>query len=148
MQARARGEEPPENGYQGDYVLEIAGELPGAGDLPAAEVSLLGIELMIARAERSLAGFRVLFEAACFELQQIFENGPPRVTFTIADSTLPPRLVKLDGGNPYEIELRRFVDCMAGRADSQMLDAERAIEALTLSLEIRRALSAARGAGS
>lgn len=94
------------------------------------------------------AGFRVLFEAACFELQQIFENGPPRVTFTIADGTSPPRLVKLDGGNPYEIELRRFVDCMAGRADSQMLDAERAIEALTLSLEIRRALSAARGAGS
>jgi hypothetical protein len=28
------------------------------------------------------AGFRALFENACFELQQVFENGPPRVAFT------------------------------------------------------------------
>jgi predicted dehydrogenase len=49
--------------------------------------------------------------------------------------------VTLEGGNPYEIELRRFVDCIAGRADPRLLDADRAIEALTLSLEIRRALS-------
>ena len=46
----------------------------------------------------------------------------------------------LAGGNPYEVELGRFVDCIAGRADPQLLDAERAIEALTLSLEVRRAL--------
>jgi UDP-N-acetylglucosamine 3-dehydrogenase len=94
------------------------------------------------------AGLRALFEGACFELQQVFENGPPRVAFTIAEGRSPPRPVTLDGGNPYEIELRRFVDCMAGRADPQLLDADRAIEALTLSLEIRRALSAAPGAGS
>jgi len=58
--------------------------------------------------------------------------------------------VTLAGGNPYEIELRRFVDCIAGRADPQLLDADRAIEALTLSLEIQRALalSAAPGVGS
>ncbi|MCW5735113.1 MAG: Gfo/Idh/MocA family oxidoreductase [Enhydrobacter sp.] len=94
------------------------------------------------------AGFRALFEDGCFELQQIFENGPPRVTFTAAASGSPPRPVVLDSGNPYEIELRRFVDCIAGRADPQLLDAERAIEALTLSLEIQRALSAAPGGGS
>ena len=94
------------------------------------------------------AGFRALFESACFELQQVFENGPPRVAFTIAEGASPPRPVTLEGGNPYEIELRRFVDCIAGRADPQLLDADRAIEALILSLEIRRALSAAPGAGS
>ena len=94
------------------------------------------------------AGFRALFENACFELQQVFENGAPRVAFTIAEGASPPRPVTLEGGNPYEIELRRFVDCIAGRADPQLLDADRAIEALTLSLEIRRALSAAPGAGS
>jgi hypothetical protein len=94
------------------------------------------------------AGFRALFEGACFELQQVFENGPPRVTFTIAKGASPPQPVTLAGANPYEIELRRFVDCMAGRADPQLLDADRAIEALILSLEIRRALSAAAGAGS
>jgi UDP-N-acetylglucosamine 3-dehydrogenase len=94
------------------------------------------------------AGFRALFENACFELRQVFGNGPPRVAFTIAEGVSPPRPVTLAGGNPYEIELRRFVDCIAGRADPQLLDADRAIEALILSLEIRRALSAAPGAGS
>jgi predicted dehydrogenase len=94
------------------------------------------------------AGFRALFEHACFELQQVFENGPPRVAFTIAEAASPPRAVTLEGGNPYEIELRRFVDCIGGRADPQLLDADRAIEALILSLKIRRALSAAPGAES
>lgn len=94
------------------------------------------------------AGFRALFERACFELQQIFTNGPPRVVFTIAEGMSPPRPVALEDGNPYEIELRRFVDCIAGEADPQLLDADRAIEALSLSLDIRRALSAAPGAGS
>jgi predicted dehydrogenase len=96
------------------------------------------------------AGFRALFENACFELQQVFENGPPRVAFTIAEGASPPRPVTLEGGNPYEVELRRFVDCIAGRADPEMLDADRAIEALSLSLEIRRALalSLAPGTGS
>jgi len=94
------------------------------------------------------AGFRALFEDAAFELQQVFENGPPRVAFTIAEGKSPPRPVAAEGGNPFEIELRRFVDCIAGRADPKVLDADRAIEALTLSLDVRRAISAAPGAGS
>jgi predicted dehydrogenase len=36
--------------------------------------------------------------------------------------------------NPYEVELQRFVDCVRGRADPALLDADRAIEALRLSL--------------
>ncbi len=31
IRARARGEEPPEDGYQGDYVRELATEIDGAG---------------------------------------------------------------------------------------------------------------------
>lgn len=42
--------------------------------------------------------------------------------------------------NPYEVELRRFVDCMNGRADPALLDADRAIEALHLSLATQRAI--------
>ena len=30
-------------------------------------------------------GFRALFEDACFELQQIFRDGPPEITFTVAE---------------------------------------------------------------
>jgi predicted dehydrogenase len=84
-------------------------------------------------------GFRALFEGAVFELQQVFRDGPPEITFTIAEGRRAPRPVDLIGGNPYEIELRRFVDCIAGKADPALLDADRAVEALTLSLAVQRA---------
>lgn len=90
-------------------------------------------------------GFRVLFEQACFELLQVFRGGgPPDVTFTITEGRTERRPVALQGFNPFELELRRFIDCIAGRADPALLDAERAIEALRLSLATQRAL--ARGA--
>ena len=85
-------------------------------------------------------GFRALFETAVFELQQVFRDGPPEIAFTIAEGRAAPRPVDLAGGNPYEIELRRFVECIAGKADPALLDADRAIEALELSLAVERGL--------
>ena len=85
-------------------------------------------------------GFRALFDGAVFELQQIFRDGPPEIAFTMADGRTPPRAVTLAGGNPYEFERRRFVDCIAGGADPALLDADRAIEALELSLAVQCAL--------
>jgi predicted dehydrogenase len=87
------------------------------------------------------AGFRALFEGACFELHQVFRDGPPEITFTLAEGDAVPRPVGLPGANPFEIELRRFADCIAGKADPALLDAERAIEALRLSLAAQRALA-------
>jgi predicted dehydrogenase len=86
-------------------------------------------------------GFRALFDSACFELQQVFRGGPPEITFTVADGTAAPRPVVLQGANPFEVELHRFIDCIAGKADPTLLDAERAIEALHLSLAAQRALA-------
>jgi predicted dehydrogenase len=85
-------------------------------------------------------GFRALFEGAAFELQQVFRDGPPEIAFTVAEGLAAPRPVDLASGNPYGIELRRFVDCIAGKADPALLDADRAIEALILSLAVQRAL--------
>jgi arginyl-tRNA synthetase len=62
IRARARGENPPADGYQGAYVTDLAAEIEGSADLPLDEVARLGVELMVARAERSLARFRVLFD--------------------------------------------------------------------------------------
>lgn len=90
-------------------------------------------------------GFRALFERASFELRMVFRGGgPPESAFTIVDETGPPAPVTLPGRNPYEVELQRFVDCIEGRADPELLDAERAIEALELSLATQRALSEGR----
>ncbi len=87
-------------------------------------------------------GFRALLEGACFELLQVFRGaGPPDVSFTVTEGSASRQPVTLASGNPFEIELRRFVDCIAGRADPALLDADRAIEALRLSLATQQALA-------
>jgi UDP-N-acetylglucosamine 3-dehydrogenase len=87
-------------------------------------------------------GFRALFERAAFELRMVFcGGGPPESSFTVAGETGPPAPVTLQERNPYEVELQRFIDCMDGRADPALLDADRAIEALELSLATQRALA-------
>jgi arginyl-tRNA synthetase len=78
IQARARGEEPPADGYKGDYVNALAREIDGAGDLPVDEVARLGIELMVAQAERSLARFRILFDH-WFSERSLHEGSPTPV---------------------------------------------------------------------
>ena len=81
-----------------------------------------------------MTGFRALFEGAVVELRNVFQpDGPPISSFTLSDDGSPPTDVQLEGDNPYAVELRRFVDCIEGRADPALLDADRAIEALTLS---------------
>src|SRR5205823_12012176 len=39
VRARARAEEVPEGGYQGEYVRELALEIPGAAELPVDELA-------------------------------------------------------------------------------------------------------------
>ncbi len=86
-------------------------------------------------------GFRALFERAVFTLQTVFVGTVPDSTFTVATASAPPTEVSITGRNPYEVELRRFVECIGGSADPAFLDADRAIEALDLSLATQRALA-------
>jgi arginyl-tRNA synthetase len=62
IQARARGEEPPEDGYVGAYVAELAEQIPDASTLPVAAVARRGVELMVERVRASLIRFRVEFD--------------------------------------------------------------------------------------
>jgi arginyl-tRNA synthetase len=62
IRARARGEEVPEDGYQGDYVTEIAESIPGAADMEAGELGRRAVAAMVERARESLKGFRVEFD--------------------------------------------------------------------------------------
>jgi predicted dehydrogenase len=87
------------------------------------------------------AGFRVLFERAAFEHQAVFDRVPPTASFTIVEGREPARSVPAPDQNPYQVELQRFVDCIRGRADTGLLDAERAIEALVLSTATQRSLA-------
>jgi arginyl-tRNA synthetase len=62
IRARARGEEPPEDGYQGDYVAALAAEIDGAAEMELAELGRAGVERMIAHMRESLERFRVGFD--------------------------------------------------------------------------------------
>lgn len=88
-------------------------------------------------------GLRARFQDAVFDLETVFDNGSPRSTFTMTEGSHAPRPVPAPDRNPYEVELRHFVDCLAGRGDPSLLDAGRAIEALTLSLATRRGTAGA-----
>jgi UDP-N-acetylglucosamine 3-dehydrogenase len=79
-------------------------------------------------------GFRALFERAAFEHLATFSGGPPKTRFTIAAGSTPAWPVPVAERNPYEVELQRFADCIRGRADPALLDVDRAIEALRLSV--------------
>jgi len=62
LRARARGEDVPEGGYQGDYVAQVAAEIPGAADLELDELGRRGVAVMVERAKESLAAFGVEFD--------------------------------------------------------------------------------------
>jgi predicted dehydrogenase len=89
-------------------------------------------------------GFRVLFEGALFELHNLFGDGPPQTRFMISDSGGGMRAIPLRGRNPYRVELQRFVDCIRGDGDCELLDVDRAIEALELSVATQRSLAESR----
>jgi predicted dehydrogenase len=100
---------------------------------------------MAQAAEPFRAGFRALFENAAFELANVFSGeGPPASTFTMATADAPPAPAAAPDPNPYAAELARFAACVRGEADAALLDVDRAIEALELSLAIRRELGPSR----
>ena len=59
IQARARGEEAPDDGYRGDYVVELAERIEGATEGDPDELAQRGIELMVEGVKAALARFRV-----------------------------------------------------------------------------------------
>lgn len=59
IQALARGQQPPDDGYQGDYVAELASRIADAATADAAEVGRAAVALMIEEIKASLAAFGV-----------------------------------------------------------------------------------------
>ena len=78
VQARARGEEVPEDGYVGDYVASLALEIPGAGERPVEDVAADAVALMVERIRASLRAFGVEFDVWFSErsLHEALDGGP------------------------------------------------------------------------
>jgi arginyl-tRNA synthetase len=74
IQARALGEEPPENGYRGEYVAELARRLEGAVDADLDELARRAVAAMLEDVGRTLDRFRVHFDRF-FSERSLHEGG-------------------------------------------------------------------------
>jgi arginyl-tRNA synthetase len=74
IRARARGEEPPEDGYRGDYVAELAAQIEGAAEADPEELAKRGVELILEQVRATLERFRVRMDRFSFE-HTLHEDG-------------------------------------------------------------------------
>jgi arginyl-tRNA synthetase len=74
IRARARGEEPPEDGYQGEYVTELAARIDGAAELDVDELARRGVEIMVDEVRTTLERYRVTFDRF-FHERELHETG-------------------------------------------------------------------------
>jgi arginyl-tRNA synthetase len=75
VRARARGEEIPEGGYQGEYVAELAAAILGASERAASELAAEAVEQMLAQIEATLERYRVHYDS--FFSERTLHSGSP-----------------------------------------------------------------------
>jgi arginyl-tRNA synthetase len=75
VRARARGEEIPEGGYRGEYVADLAAEIPGAAERPVDELARDAVELLLARIKGTLERYGVRYDA--FFSERTLHAGSP-----------------------------------------------------------------------
>jgi arginyl-tRNA synthetase len=75
IRARARGEEVPEGGYEGDYVRDLAARIPGAADAELPELMRAGVELTIERIRSVLHRYGVDYDT-WFSERTLHEGSP------------------------------------------------------------------------
>lgn len=84
LQATARGEPVPEDGYKGDYVVELAAALPDAASMEPTELGRAAVALVIEGIRASLAAFGVgEFDVWSYE-SSLHAGDPSPVAHTLA----------------------------------------------------------------
>jgi arginyl-tRNA synthetase len=84
IQARARGEAVPENGYEGDYVLALAERIPNAATDDVQVVAERGVALLLEAIRRSMDAMRVEFDV-WFSERTLHEGEPTKVAHAFAE---------------------------------------------------------------
>ena len=74
IRARAKGEEPPEEGYRGSYLIDVAQSIPGAAEMENEELARRGVEIIRAGIEETLSRFRVHMDRFSSE-RALHESG-------------------------------------------------------------------------
>jgi arginyl-tRNA synthetase len=83
IRARARGEEVPEGGYQGDYVGDLASQIPDATDGAVDEVAARAVELLLEQIKATLARYGVSYDTF-FSERSLHEGSPSEVDEALA----------------------------------------------------------------
>jgi arginyl-tRNA synthetase len=95
VRARARGEDVPAGGYQGDYVAELTSEIEGAADADASEVAARAVDLLLGRIKATLIRYGVRFDRF-FSERTLHEGSPSELELVL-------RLLD-EGGHTYRSE--------------------------------------------
>ena len=73
--ARARGEDPPEDGYQGEYVVELARRIDGAAEMNAAQAGAAAATLLMEEIKQTLERYGVHYDRF-FSERTVHEGSP------------------------------------------------------------------------
>ena len=84
IQALARGQEVPEDGYKGDYMPGLTESLPGAADMDPDELGAQAVKRMIEDMQVSLGAFRVEAFDHWQSESHLHEGDPSLVERTLA----------------------------------------------------------------
>jgi arginyl-tRNA synthetase len=96
VRARARGEEVPEGGYQGEYVAELAGEIPGAADADPDQLAATAVELMLGRIKATLNRYGVHYDRF-FSERALHEGSPSALDRTLTELEAAGHLYRSEG---------------------------------------------------
>jgi arginyl-tRNA synthetase len=93
--ARARGEDPPEDGYQGEYVADLAAQIPGVESMDSDQAAAHAVELLLAQIKATLERYGVHYDQY-FSERTLHEGSPSYVERGLE--------VVAEGGHSYESE--------------------------------------------
>ena len=96
VKARARGEEVPPGGYEGDYVVELAASIEGAADRSVTEVAHAAVELLLAQIEQTLERYGVRFDTFFLE-RALYEGSPSAVDEALSQLESDGNLYRSEG---------------------------------------------------
>jgi arginyl-tRNA synthetase len=95
VQARAAGAAVPEGGYQGDYVKDLAAEIPDLASLSVEDAAAAAVALLLTQIKTTLERYRVRFDRF-FSERTLHEGSPSYLERALA--------IVEEGGNSYRSE--------------------------------------------
>jgi arginyl-tRNA synthetase len=95
VQARARGDEIPEGGYQGDYIRDLAEQIPSVTSLTVEEAAQAAVNILLGQVKATLERYRVRYDQF-FSERTLHEGTPSYLDRALA--------IVAEGGNSYRSE--------------------------------------------